>query len=134
MSPESDPFCAVSLFREYSAGGVGNMGSAGRAVARRATPPYSLRRASTGSRRLAALDGMRPAISVSTTEMHTSTAADVHGRLMMFSTAKPSSTAAFTGMETATTKAIAKRPEMRPSMKVSALKTLATLRLEAPMA
>ena len=47
---------------------------------------YSLLSASTGSRWLAELAGMMPAMSVSATEMSTSTAADVAGSCMICST------------------------------------------------
>lgn len=51
-----------------------------------AGPCYSDLRASTGSLLLAELAGMRPAMSVSSTEMPMSTRALVHGRLMMLGT------------------------------------------------
>ena len=60
--------------------------------------------------------------------------ADEMGRRITFSTWCTASAHAFTGNETATTTAMASTPAMRPSMKVSALKTLAILRLEAPIA
>ena len=53
---------------------------------------------------------------------------------MMFATLCSRSTQAFTGTDTISTTAIANTPAMRPSMKVSALKTFATLPLEAPIA
>ena len=57
-----------------------------RQVANPAGPCYSDLRASTGSLLLAELAGMRPAMSVSSTEMPMSTRALVHGRLMMLGT------------------------------------------------
>ena len=53
---------------------------------------------------------------------------------MMCSTWRQLYTKAFTGTSAIKTTRIAKTPEIRPSMNVSALKMLATLSLEAPMA
>ena len=66
--------------------------------------------------------------------MRMSPSADETGSCMTFSTWCSASAHALTGKDTSTTTAIASTPAIKPSIKVSALNTLAMLRLDAPMA
>ena len=77
----------------------------------KANPPtpirYSLRSASTGSRRDAAVDGIKPATKVSTTLMQTRMIALLQGRAKIPCTPSAFATIAFTGSDTSITTAIA---------------------------
>ena len=99
-----------------------------------ACPCYSLRSASTGSRRAALMAGTTPATSVRITETAMSERAFANVSAMMLAMPRVWSMNWLTGMDMSSTMAMANTPENSPSIAVSALKMLATPSLEAPMA